>query len=252
MKTKVIDAHLHLDDSIPGPAQQAAAKLERELKACGIARAVVLHLASQRWGAEEFAAAMTPRMSAFVNLDPREPGARDSLSRAVSRLGFAGLKLHPRLQGFSLEDPGAVGLARRAGELGVPVLVDAFPGGNFSPAPFAAFGRACPETRIILAHMGGHRVLDFLMLAKELANLYFDISFSLLYYRGSSVPRDMAFAMRSLRFQRVFYGSDYPDRPVGDALKESLSLLRAEGLKNEEIERIAFLNAQEFFGWKDV
>ena len=63
-------------------------------------------------------------------------------------------------------------------------------------------------------------VLDFMMLAKRLPNVYMDCSYSLLYYQGSPTLKNLVYAMKSMKMERIFYGSDYPDREI----KESLDL----------------------------
>ncbi len=123
---------------------------------------------------------------------------------------------------------------------------------GFDPLRYANLARRCPETKMIWAHMGGHYVLDFMMLAKRLPNVHFDISYSLLYYQKSPIPQTMAYAMRSMRFDRVFYGSDYPDRPIGVSLAGSIASLVRDGLSEVELAKIMGENARAFFGWKDL
>ena len=253
-----IDAHLHLDEKVDGTARGAARELSHQIDQAGIRRVLVLHLETQPWPAEEVAAAIAPHSTirAFINVHPGRPNAALVLRHGIEKLGFIGLKLHPRLQQFGVDDEATVRLVQAAGEMGVPVLVDAFPDGThlmqgFAPMRFAALARQCPGTRIIWAHMGGHHVLDFMMLAKRLPNVYFDCSYSLLYYRGSAVPMDMIYAMRSMQFDRVFYGSDYPDRPLADSLRLSLDLLKSE-LDDRELDKLMFSNARQFFGWDDL
>lgn len=94
--------------------------------------------------------------------------------------------------------------------------------------------------------------MDFMMLAKRLPNVYFDISYSLLYYQTSSIPGDMIYAMRSMKFDRIFYGSDYPDRSVGVTLDLSRQFMRSQGLPEEAMAKVLGLNAQKFFGWDDL
>jgi hypothetical protein len=254
----IIDAHLHLDQNVDGTAAGAARELGRQIGEAGISRVLVLHLETQPWPAEEVAAAIAPypAIRAFVNVHPGKPHAMQALRRGIEELGFIGLKLHPRLQEFGVDDEATVQLVRAAGEMGVPVLVDAFPDGThlmhgFAPVRYAMLARQCPGTRIIWAHMGGHHVLDFMMLAKRLPNVYFDLSYSLLYYRTSGVPADMIYAMRSMRFDRIFYGSDYPDRPLAASLRLSLDFLERE-LEAAELRKIMFSNARQFFGWDDL
>lgn len=255
----IIDAHLHLDEKLDGTAKGAAADLDRQLADAGIDRAIVLQLEAQPWSAEDVAEAISfyPRLKGFINVHPNKGDPGRVLRDGVERLGYIGLKLHPRLQGFDVDDERTVRLVSLAGEMNVPVLIDAFPDGThlmqgFSPTRYATLAQRCPETRIIWAHMGGHHVIDFMMLAKRLSNVYFDFSYSLLYYQSSSVPNDMVYAMRSMKFQRIFYGSDYPDRSIAASLDGTLSYLSTHGLDQGAMNKIMGLNAKEFFGWDDL
>lgn len=255
----IIDTHLHLDDKFDGTAQGAARELDRQLADAGVARAIVLQLEAQPWSAEEVAEAisMYPRLRSFINVHPSRGEPEHLLREGIENLGYIGLKLHPRLQKFGVDDERTVRLVQAAGEMNVPVLIDTFPDGThlmqgFSPLKYARLASQCPKTRIVWAHMGGHFVMDFMMLAKRLPNVYFDLSYSLLYYQTSSIPGDMIYAMRSMKFERTFYGSDYPDRPIAPSLERSLHFLRSQGLSEIDLAKIMARNAQEFFGWDDL
>jgi hypothetical protein len=255
----IIDAHLHLDEKVDGTALGAAKELDRQLGEAGVDRAIVLHLEAQPWSMQEVAHAISkyPRLKAFVNVHPNKPDASTVLVDAIENHHYIGLKLHPRLQEFEMDDPRTANLVRLAGDLKLPVLIDAFPDGThlmqgFSPIKYASLAKKCPDTRIIWAHMGGHYVLDFMMLAKRLPNVFLDFSYSLLYYRTSSIPADMVYAMRSMKFDRIFYGSDYPDRPIDISLEMSLAFLDNQGVSKTELAKIMAGNAREFFGWNDL
>ena len=245
----IINAHLHLDESLGGSAEIAAEELSFQLEEAGISKAIVLHLETQPWSPTIFANAILKYQSlvGFINIHPYSDSAAEQLKYGINTLGFKGLKLHPRLQGFNIDDERTIKFVRFAGELGVPVLIDAFPDGThlmqgFDPVKYANLARKCPQTRMIWAHMGGHYVLDFMMLAKRLPNVYMDTSYSLLYYRGSSIVKNMIYSMRSMKFERIFYGSDYPDRPVKESLDQSVEIFRTNGLCDEEINKILSLN----------
>jgi len=250
----IIDTHLHLDDNLGKNIEDTVKELNDQLSNSNVSHGVVLHLLAQTWTAEEVSKAILPfdRIKAFINVDPFSKDANEVLKSGIEELGFIGLKLHPRLQEFKVDDPMVVNLVNYAGEINVPVLIDAFPDGThlmqgFNPLDYANLAMLAPQTKTIWAHMGGHYVIDFMMLAKRLPNIFLDCSYSLLYYQTSSVPRDMVYAMRSMKFNRIFYGSDYPDRPIKVSLEDSIDFLKNEGLSDKDLSKIMGINAKEFF-----
>lgn len=251
-----IDTHLHLDsDQFASPAD-AALFLDQEREKAGISHCVVLHLLAQGWSMEEFSEVLAPypKLHGMVNLNPHDKNCHKNLGHAISDMGFIGLKLHPRLQEFSIEEDSVSRLLNTAGELKVPVLIDAFPDGThlqqgFHALKYAELAKKAPNTNIIIAHMGGHHVLDFMMLAKRIPNFYFDISYSFLYYRGSSITQNMIYAMKSMGFNRIFYGSDYPDRTLAETLKGSLEIFEDYGVVKDDLNKILYNNAASFFGF---
>ena len=82
-----------------------------------------------------------------------------TLERAVQDLGMRGLKLHPTMQGFALDDPGLVPIMRKAAELGIPVLFHTGPthgrAGRIKNAMIEHIDDLaimCPDTVIIAGH----------------------------------------------------------------------------------------------------
>lgn len=251
-----IDSHVHLDSWKFPNIQDAAGELNQQLIDADFEKAIVLHLEIQNWSVEAMSKVITDfdRIEAFVNVHPTNPKAAEILTKAIREQFFCGLKLHPRLQKFQPDEPEVIELCRHAGTLNIPVLLDAFPDGTglmqgFSPLAYAALAKACPNTRFIWAHMGGHHVIDFMMLAKRLENVHFDCSYSLLYFRGSSIPQNMVYAMRSMRFERVFYGSDFPDRTIKESLNASIEVLDEFGVNDTQKERLLYGNFKEFMSW---
>jgi uncharacterized protein len=259
MTMPIADAHLHLSPAVSADVRIAARSLAHDLRTSGIRRGIVLHLEAHPWRAEEVAEALAdhPELHGFINIHPHSDDACGRLRYGIEKLGYIGLKLHPRLQKFPLDDVTLRRLVAAAGEMGVPVLIDAFPDGDwlmmgFNPLAFADLARNCPKTRIIIAHFGGHHCLDFMMLAKRLPNIWFDLSYSLLYYAGSPVEENLLYCCRSMKYRRIMYGSDYPDRSVGLARDLSLKALSNHGVAPEDIGALMGRNAAEFFGWDDL
>ena len=55
-----------------------------------------------------------------------------------------------------------------------------------------------------------------------------------------------------MRFERIFYGSDYPDRTVAETLGQSRQVMIDHGMTDEEMDAILYQNAKEFFAWEDI
>lgn len=249
----LIDAHLHLDPSGGVTAAEAVARLTQEMCQCEMRRAVVLHLLWQPWPVEEFAKAVNgqPHLIGFVNVDPTQDGAVEALNAAVA-MGFRGVKLHPRLQGYRPDDPRCVAVTRRAGTLGFPVVMDCFPDGHWLMAglnvmQYARLACEAPQTNIVVAHAAGHYCLDLLMLAKRIPNLWWDISFSWLYYEGP-VIESMAWCMKSARYEKVLFGTDYPDRRLAESVARSLDLLKRFHVDDEARDKVLWKNAKLLLG----
>lgn len=246
----IIDAHLHLDDRKCGSAMDAVKRLAAEMQTCGVGHAIVLHLLWQPWTVEEVASALAtePTLTGFINVDPRSPTSLADLEHGV-KLGFRGLKLHPRIQNYRPDSEACVALVQHAGALGLPVLLDCFPDGDWLMAglnllQYATLARACPQTKIIVAHAGGHHCIDLLMLAKRIPNLWMDVSYSLLYYE-SPVVDALFYCMKSIRYERVNFGTDYPDRPLKTSIEMSLALLDKHGVTGEAREKLLWKNAHK-------
>ena len=244
----IVDAHLHLDDRNGATAQQAAQRLADEMRTCGVSHAVVLHLNWQRWPMEEVAEALAaqPTLTGFVNIDPHAPDVLATVDVAAS-LGFRGLKLHPRLQKYRPDDAACIALVQRVGEIGWPVVIDCFPDGHWlldglDVRQYGRLAQQAPGTRVVVAHAAGHHCLDLLMIAKRVPNLWFDLSYSLLYYDGP-VIENLFYAMRSIRHERVNFGTDYPDRSLAVSVQRSLELFDRHGLGGEAREKILCQNA---------
>ncbi len=245
---QLIDAHLHLDDREHTTAVGAVATLLSQMDTAGVDHAVVLHLKWQRWSMAEVAEALVhqPRLTGFVNIDPVSGRQPSDLAEA-SAMGFRGLKLHPRLQRYRPDDPRCIELVQQAGALGWPTVLDCFPDGEWLLAgldvrQYAILAREAPASRVIVAHAAGHHCLDLLMLAKRVPNLWFDLSYSWLYYEPGVIA-DIAYCIRSMRGERVLFGTDYPDRGLPESIQRSLERLAEHGVDADLQRKILWQNA---------
>jgi predicted TIM-barrel fold metal-dependent hydrolase len=176
-----------------------------------------------RWAAK--VAQAHPQVIPFGTLHPQAEPKRQMAD--LLDLGLKGVKLHPFIQRFSLEQPAAVRLfAMLAGE-SVPVLLDTihtqglvrakphleqvlsfFGFAGCEPRQIAALAHAHPGLRIIAAHGGSLYGWDELGELLELDNVYFDIS----YLSGLVEPGRLVEIIRRKGPERVLYGTDCPWR----------------------------------------
>lgn len=249
----VIDAHLHFDDKRFESANDAVNFINSEINGTPIVKVTTLHLLAQKWTIEEISDSIRKydKIDCFVNIDPFSKDSKKTLEYSVMDLGFIGMKLHPRLQNFKPNRKEVIDLVMYAGKLGVPVLIDAFPDGDYlhmgiQTNQYFELAKRSPNTKIIIAHFGGHHCIDFMMLAKRTPNIYFDFSFSWLYFRGSPVIESMLYCMKSMKFDRIFYGSDYPDRGISISLDKSIEIFEKHNISKTNMDKLFYENWLRF------
>jgi predicted TIM-barrel fold metal-dependent hydrolase len=181
------------------------------------------------------------RLLGFASVNPLEgENAADQLETYIKRNKLKGLKLHPRLQNFDLSNPAILPVFKRSAELGIPILIDAFPGmtdtGTVSiPIQIGKIAAIIPDAKLIIAHAGGYKILDSLFIAKKHCSIYLDLSYSLNYFRSSSIEQDIHFVIKKLGANRCIYGSDHPELPLDCTYFRTVEQMKSKNLSEEEI-----------------
>jgi predicted TIM-barrel fold metal-dependent hydrolase len=182
-------------------------------------------------------AARHPQMVAIGTVHPYDgQAALDELARIAAR-GVRMLKIHAHTQQFDVSDPRVLALVRRAGELGVVVLMDnagILPGDHEKLFNLAA---QAPDTKLVLAHVGGthFRYWNILKLARTadgfgFDNLYFDISATVLLAGDTPLEDEFVWTLRNVGIDKVLLGSDHPQISLAHTLRafEKLELTEQE------------------------
>ncbi len=140
-----------------------------------------------------------------------DPGANESVAgqiALVKRLGFEGIKIHPRFSGPELSSPLMEEVFRNATEQGLPIFLCTYHHGPVSKFPDADpffllihVLKRVPEARVVLVHGGDVQVLFLLRgVGAFLIRICSWISpLTLMKYRGSSVDDDLRFPLSKLR-----------------------------------------------------
>lgn len=90
---------------------------------------------------------------------------------------------------------------------------------------------------IVLLHSAGARATEAMTFALAAENIYFETSFSLPFYMGSTIEKDLSFAYKQLK-KRVVYGSDYPYVAMEESLKKTEDFFTRNNFSKEERQEI--------------
>lgn len=195
-------------------------------------------------------------LSSCVTLmvDPRAPDWNKRLTDLYSA-GVSAIKFHCYIQKISEQEiEKCVEISKNAQSLGMMVMIDTSYGSldmyqydNLKLA--SAVAKQVTKVPIILLHSGGARCIEAMLLADCCQNIYLETSFTLPYYMGSSVERDLAFAYKKLGSERIVYGSDFPYINQEESINTFLEFADKWDFSETEISNIltkSFLRALEF------
>lgn len=194
-----------------------------------------------------------PHLLPIATVHPYDgPVAIAELER-VAGLGVKLLKLHPHTQKFDSADPRVLALVRRAGDVGIIVLMD---NANIVPSDnekLFNLALAAPKTKFIFAHMGAlhFRFWNMLKMARTAEglfgnNIYFDISATVTLAADSPIEEEFIWTMRNVGIDHVLIGSDYPQF----SLKQTLDALEKLDITPAEKAKIRYENARGLLGLK--
>jgi uncharacterized protein len=238
---ELFDAHTHIGTNDPDGYHCTREEL---MDALEVARARAVVFAMHEPGGYAAANDMIMRESAasggrlvpFCRLDPR----RDPVAEAERCLdaGARGIKLHPRAEGFTLDDPAVADIVALAHERRVCVLIHA---GRGIPALGRHTVDLCerfPDARLILAHAGISDLAWIWRRAAELPNLFFDTAWW--------TPDDLLALFALVPPGQILLGSDAPygspalgaALPLRYALQAGLTADQVEWVFGRQLERL--------------
>lgn len=250
----VIDSHIHLKNK-ENLTEELPDLIEKQHSAC-IDHAVLIFNPPEMclWErSKDLISEYQESLSIACAIDFRDEDSIDKLTMDVEEYGVKSLKIHPRLQGIQKEEyPQLVLLARRAKELGIPIIVDGFYWGKNIHAYdgikcTAYIAERIEPHPIVLAHMGGHRLLEAMLLAKEQRNIFLEVSLTFNYFKGSSLVQDVVYAIKKIGPDRCLYGSDYPDFEMDYSLSEFEKLLYLNSFSEADKENILYKVSGKLF-----
>ena len=170
----------------------------------------------------------------------------------LKRKGFCGIKLHPRMGGFKLNDNNMPYVIDVANELGLVVLLCTY----FYDNKIGSFTnnvdslgemltRVSDNSKIVLLHGGGVRLLEMMEIVRAFPNTLLDLSLTMCKYVGSSLDMDIQFLFQQFD-RRVCVGTDHPEISH-QQLRERFDYFSSFTTK-EKAENIAYKNIINFSG----
>lgn len=240
-ETAIFDVHVHLGtdvDGMTGAYDELMAVCERY----GIERCFVFsldepdrHPAFRKPNDRTLAYAERAqgRLIPFVRLNLDESPIEEA--KRCLDLGAGGIKLHPRSQGFHVNDARLEPIMALAAEREVPVLIH---GGRGLPPiadHLAHLVERYPLAQLIVAHAG---IADLGALARALggrAGAFFDTS--------AWSPIDLLDFFRHVAPEQILYASDYPYGQQPSSLLVAIRTARLAGLSEQDLRMILWENA---------
>lgn len=241
----IVDAHAHVD-VVPALGWiDPPEKLIALMDVAGVDRACVMTYTEAPQfnprALEDIAEAVARfpgRLIGFARLHPWYAESVSLLDRAVMGLGMKGLKLHPV---GTLSHPASeqtLVLMRRAGVLGVPVLFHCGDEPMATPRAIGLAAARCPDTTVILGHMGGYfHVDEAIAVAEELSNVVLETS-------AMPYPRKIAEAVGRIGAHRVMFASDGP----GCRPRLEVEKVRQAGLSDADLDLVMSGNILRLLG----
>ncbi|MBO5746412.1 MAG: amidohydrolase [Clostridia bacterium] len=260
----IVDSHCHIyPDKIAQRAVESIGKfydipmsnggtvadMVRAEREAGVTHCIVFSVATKVAQVESinnFIASEVEKSNGFMTglgtLHPDSPDMAADVEHLLS-LGLKGVKLHPDIQGFKIDDYRCLKIYELCEKYGIPVLLHT--GDNrydFSnPNRVKPILETYTELTVIGAHLGGWSIWD--KAVETLGcykNFYVDCSSS-LYAISSQKAAEVICAYGA---ERTMFATDYPMWSP----KTELERFYALGLTKEEQEQILYKTASKLFG----
>ncbi len=160
----------------------------------------------------------------------------------ISEMGMKGIKLHPDLQLFAIDDDKMFPIYEVLESKGMFVITHAGdPRYNYShPSQVARVAKAFPKMPLIAAHMGGWMMWDD---AREklshLENIFVDTCSTCSF----ATPEMLMKSIYAFDSEKIFFATDYPMWDPKTELDKVLALNLPEAL----LENILALNFEKFY-----
>jgi Predicted metal-dependent hydrolase of the TIM-barrel fold len=178
-----------------------------------------------------------PMLTGFGTLHKDMDNPAAEIAR-IKELGLKGIKLHPDMQQFAIDDEGMFGIYELLAQNKLPIIMHC---GDYRytwshPERLAHVLDLFPKLVVVAAHFGGWSLFDIAMDYLKQRDCYFDVSSSIMFL-GRRRATEL---IKTYGAERMLFGSDFPMWNPGSE-RETLESL---DLTAVEKELIFYKNAQ--------
>jgi predicted TIM-barrel fold metal-dependent hydrolase len=195
-----------------------------------------------------------PGLIPIAGFDPERDAGIEAM-QALRRMGFKGIKIHPRFSNLTRRLDTLGEALKNAGEADLTVFFCTYMHCGLPSYPdldpfmsLVDLLRGATQTRVVLVHGGDVQLMRYAELVRFNPNLLLDLSLTIMKYQGSSLDLDLAFLFRQFD-RRICVGTDWPEYSPAQ-LRARFEHL-AEGLPMEKQQNIAYLNLLKFLGLEE-
>jgi predicted TIM-barrel fold metal-dependent hydrolase len=185
-----------------------------------------------------------------AGFNPLEGNIDKTLER-LKKIGFYGIKIHPRYSKAALTDERMDRTLKACARIGLPVFLCTFfyeKSLNMIENNFLNLVKLVNnnvDTRIVLVHGGAVEVMKYMELVRFNTNLLLDLSMTMIKYEGSSLDLDIQYLFNYFD-RRICIGTDHPEYSPEELEKRFVYFSR--GISDEKRRNIAYLNISKFLG----
>lgn len=171
--------------------------------------------------------------------------------RLIKKLGFRGIKLHPRLSNFYLNHKNLPLILKECENKNLILMLCCYNTVGFNKYYNSDFliqlnklFKNFKTLKTILMHGGCTKLLEFSEFVKlRPKNFLLDLSMTLLRYNKSSIDLDLKYLFQTLD-ERICIGSDFPEYSLQETKKKFIKLSKGLSLKKKK--NIAYKNLEQF------
>lgn len=247
----IMDAHLHCEFNGMDNYSQLE-KLKCEMKQFGIEKAILYMINERDYEEQTYALNWGTEIIPAMMLEPRDESI-DAKMEVLRKEKIRLLKLLPYEQQILYQDFDVVSTyAKKIQDQGMALTICGAYGSKYI---YSTNGVELAErvlrdgfkNPLILAHGGMTRILDAFSLMQEYPNLYIDISFVIPFWWDSHVIQDLYFVMKNMNYDRIFWGSDYPNHSFEQALSMFDKFCEKYQINDTNKNKVLYENFRKFY-----